>query len=260
MTEELPRVNPNTASLDELRQLPGIGASLAQRVIEARPFEGPEDLRRVPGLGEAAILRLAPHLNFTTPEPGELAADEPPGSLAAEEASEEEQPAPPPSPAAPSRPAAPPRPPYSRSETLWLVAGASVASFLLSMILTLALLAGINGTLNFGRHQSVRQLQSDLAAAQQTLDGTVGDLQSVSRRLEALEGLSGRMNTVEEQVTGLQSDVDRALASVQSMQTSFDSLQEEARALSQRVERFDTFLEGLTQLLGTLSPAPTPAP
>jgi uncharacterized protein YoxC len=260
MTEELPRVNPNTASLEELRRLPGIGPSLAQRVLEARPFAGPDDLRRVPGLGEAAILRLTPHLDFTTPEPGEIPAEEPSAALAAEDASEEEQPGSPPASSPPSRPTVPPRPPYSRSETLWLVAGASVASFLLSMILTLALLAGINGTLNFGRHQAVRQLQSDLAAAQQTLDGAVGDLQSVSRRLEALEGLSGRMNTVEDQVTGLQGEVDRALASVQSMQTSLDSLQQEARALSQRVERFDTFLEGLTQLLGTLPPAPTPAP
>ncbi len=262
MTEELPRVNPNTASLDELRQLPGIGPSLAQRVLEARPFGGPEDLRRVPGLGEAAILRLTPHLEFTAPEPAEIPADQASGAPAAEEAPERERPASPPASItpSPSRPAVPPRPPYSRSETLWLVAGASVGSFLLSMILTLAILAGINGTLNFGRHQAVRQLQTDLAAAQQTLDGTVGDLQSVSRRLEALEGLSGRMNTVEEQVAGLQSEVDRALASVQSMQTSLDSLQQEARALSQRVERFDAFLGGLTQLLGTLSPAPTPAP
>ncbi len=60
------------ASLDELRQLPGIGPSLAQRVLEARPFGGPEDLRRVPGLGEAAILRLTPHLEFTAPEPAEI--------------------------------------------------------------------------------------------------------------------------------------------------------------------------------------------
>jgi hypothetical protein len=43
------------------------------------------------------------------------------------------------------------------------VAGSAVASFLLSMILTLAILAGINGTLNFGRHQTVRRLESALA-------------------------------------------------------------------------------------------------
>jgi septal ring factor EnvC (AmiA/AmiB activator) len=152
------------------------------------------------------------------------------------------------------------RPPFTRTETMWLVAGASVASFLLSMFLTLAILAGINGTLNFGRHQSVRQLEAGLAAAQQTLDDATGNLQSMSSRLGALEGLSGRMNATEEEVSVLRSEMDQALSDVQSMRTSLDSLEEQTEALGQQVRRFDTFLGGLAQLLGDLAPTPAPSP
>ncbi len=62
------KVNVNTATLQELQLLPGIGASRAQAMIEARKqrggFERVEDLLEVKGIGERSLQRLRPHVTL----------------------------------------------------------------------------------------------------------------------------------------------------------------------------------------------------
>jgi competence ComEA-like helix-hairpin-helix protein len=61
-------VNVNTASASELEMLPGIGASRAKAVIEAREakggFKSLDDLLAVKGIGEASLAKLRPHLTL----------------------------------------------------------------------------------------------------------------------------------------------------------------------------------------------------
>ncbi|BAU15197.1 competence protein ComEA helix-hairpin-helix repeat protein [Leptolyngbya sp. NIES-3755] len=52
------KVNLNTATQAELEALPGVGAGLAKRIIQARPINSLEDLDRVPGVGKKLIERL----------------------------------------------------------------------------------------------------------------------------------------------------------------------------------------------------------
>jgi competence protein ComEA len=61
-------VNINTATLEELQLLPGIGEARARAVIEERKrrggFQKLEDLLEVKGIGENGLAKLRPHVTL----------------------------------------------------------------------------------------------------------------------------------------------------------------------------------------------------
>jgi uncharacterized phage infection (PIP) family protein YhgE len=66
-------INPNTADLESLSHVPGIGLALAGRIIAARPFARLEDLSNVSGIGAQSLQKLLPHLTLEeAASPGNL--------------------------------------------------------------------------------------------------------------------------------------------------------------------------------------------
>jgi len=51
-------IDINTAPLEELEKIIGIGPALAQRIIEARPFNSLDDLIKVKGIGEITLQKI----------------------------------------------------------------------------------------------------------------------------------------------------------------------------------------------------------
>ena len=273
--EEDLRVEPNVAEVEELVQLPGVGEALANRIIEARPYTDLEDMLRVRGLGKAILDRLAPYLFFGQKvepvkgaeeplEEGKDLEDEPTAEDYDREVEskveipklEEVELKVVPPPEVPR--IAKGRQSYSRGATLWLVLGTAVISVVISVLLSLAILSGINRTLNISQHSVVRQMATDLAALQADLDDVYFRIEAIGRRIEAVEGLSGRVMTVEGEFTDLRNDIAESLEQFNSARTLMDELESEVGILSESVGRFDAFLDGLEQLLIENSPVDEP--
>ena len=57
-------LNINTASLDELVSLPGIGSALAERMVASRPIASEADLTNIPGIGTQLAAQLRGRITF----------------------------------------------------------------------------------------------------------------------------------------------------------------------------------------------------
>ena len=62
------KVNVNTASVEQLEALPGIGPKLAARIVEYRQktgaFKSAEELINVRGIGEKSFAKLQPYVTL----------------------------------------------------------------------------------------------------------------------------------------------------------------------------------------------------
>lgn len=55
-------VNINTASRPELEKVPGIGRTLAERIIAGRPYKSVDELDKIEGMGAKTLEKARPHL------------------------------------------------------------------------------------------------------------------------------------------------------------------------------------------------------
>ncbi len=236
----------NLATAEELSQLPGVGQALAERIVAGRPYGHVDDLRSVSGLGASTLEGFRDQVKatqITTPR-------EPAGRGASSSATLS------------------PTPSYSKRQVAGLLAVSVILSIFLSMGLTLATLLGINGTLDIGRSSAIQDLESQSGQLANQAQVLQGRLDAIDKRVQSLQGLTGRMSQVETQTSSLAEEVQVAKEDAQRLSQQVDNLAVTARSLEQRQSRQESVFQALADLLApwastsipTMAPPSTPTP
>ncbi len=295
-TENQILVNPNSASVDELTQVTGIGPDIARRIVNGRPYETLEDLTRINGIGPSMFEQIKSSLTLEpdekmmeieaeaekeTPELETVADPEkndeahPPADegfpaddsleLPEEEGAEKTQDSDSnlveEAPQVLPEPAVPP-PGISRSSAIGWALFAGIVAMLLSIILSLGVIASINGgSLNFVTQTEYRKQQALLAEIDNRTDLLEGELAGMRERLTNLELLSGRISTVEKSVGAVQGEMDVAHERLDGLSGELEILTEQIIGLSADVETFkakldrsESFFVNMRNLLNNLFP------
>lgn len=261
------RINPNTAELQSLEELPGIGKTLAANIVAARPYIELDDLGSVKGLGKSRLARIKPYLSFETRSQTSPAAN---GSKVDEAAAKSRRPRktdaadgkagvsakggrgrekPALVKTASRQESRPVAQNFSRTATIWLVLAMGLFSIAFSVLSSLTTYYLINGALDFRRTQTLQSIDGLVTTLNQDLSVLSSNVEQMNERLNTLAGLDDRMEVVEGEVEGLGTEIGSALETVDSMQTNIDQLAEETAALSEDVGKFGQFVDGLRGLL-----------
>lgn len=297
-TENQILVNPNSASVEELTQITGIGPDIARRIVNGRPYETLEDLTRINGIGpnmfeqikgsltlepdekmmeieaEAETETERPELEtvadlekndeahpqadkgFTADDSLELQEEEGAEKTPDSESNLVEE-----TPQVPPEPAVSP-PGISRTSAIGWALFAGIVAMLLSIILSLGVIASINGgSLNFVTQTEYRQQQALLTEIDNRTDLLEGDLDGMRERLTNLELLSGRISTVEKSVGAVQGEMDVAHKRLDDLSGKLEILTEQIVGLSADVETFkvkldrsENFFVNMRNLLNNMFP------
>jgi competence ComEA-like helix-hairpin-helix protein len=240
--EEGAKVNLNTATVAELRALPGIGPTYAQRIIEYRqqkkPFTDIAQIKEVQGIGEALYARINDRLTVGAKISEQVPTEEvkPTGGEAklvggevelAREKAERTREEPVPGIKTTKQPSVIGGVWWELAKGLLIV----VLSTLLGAAISLGLIYAYNGTLDFSKHRDTVALKAQAEKLQRASASLGSDLEATVLRVEDLEEKVEGFEELKKDVDSLKADVGDLSKDVKSLKTDVSNLNRDVEML-----------------------------
>lgn len=135
----------------------------------------------------------------------------------------------------------------------WMAAGVvGLISLFLSVCLSLAILGAANGGLRYGSKNQILLMESEIAGLTAQLNEQEQDLAGLRSRMQALEALDSRVSSMEQESTALSQEIEAQTSEVQAMREELQATQDELEKIAAGSRDFQTFLQGLAELLSKL--------
>ena len=134
----------------------------------------------------------------------------------------------------------------------WMILVSSTITALVSIMLTLAVLGGINGSLKFTTGSQYAVIQREAAQIVSQVDMLRQELDGLRGRVDKLEGFGERTAALEQAQEQLAAEVQTASQQVSDMENQVIALNEKITQQEERTQRFDSFSKELQTLLGSL--------
>jgi hypothetical protein len=135
----------------------------------------------------------------------------------------------------------------------WVWGGAlAFLVLILAVAISLGLLGGINGGLNYASYNKVTELQSQMLAVDTRLKQLQQDTASLQERMSALEGLSARIGLLESDNTALKEQLASQTAEIQKLSEQNNQIKTQMSQLEESNKHFKQFFDGLKGLVNTV--------